>query len=309
MNDFLLIQDQFLTLLSFMPYLKTIEFDKYDRNKLTYLQYLDSMLEKRNNSSNVDGNSSNDSVQPLDRLQEIRCDFCDPRPDADTIKEVFKACYALRNSLTHLYFCRLQIKLAVGNQTGTYMNFLPHFQCLAHLTIENKRYSYYGTVGNPNLSFKAIFTACPNLINLKLWSSYPVIQQHDEGLDANSTDIRHSTLPVSGTTATNVDTSINEERASTATLTIYHYLSANRQQGSINSYCPRLKSISLNTPSLNISQFVKYYTSSSLEELNLEINRQEFGVWAREPNNDDLVQFGNLLGSLKVNCVYLQHTC
>lgn len=182
--------------------------------------------------------------------------------------------------MTHLYLRLFGTEVAANNQIGTFKIFLPQFKRLTHLTLDNGYFNR--NVGDPNVLVLDILKTCPNLVKIDPKSCFPLLG-YEEGSAAKAngfkTNSSNSTEPLASTEVSNM---IDKNKATVETPNNYDY--GQQQLTTAKYYCPNLKLISLRAPSINIKHLVEHYITSSLEELELGINREVFDTWAQLKN-------------------------
>lgn len=281
-----------------MPYLKIINFDNPPSNGFTYLEHFNNILKQQSSNNNTGRNALTHS---FNRVEEIRYSPYD-RSSQHHVGELFKACYALRESLTHLNLRLLETDLTVNNQTGTYLQLLPQFKYLTHLTLDSGKSQ--NDVDDSNLSVVNIFKVCPNLVKFSLLSSFPLLE-YEESAAARSNDFETTspTPPEDSAATTEIDNMmIDTDQIPVVAPAVYHSYTNKQQQQQPNraeNYCPRLKSIGLCAPTINLKQLMDVYVRSSLGTLELEINRDVFDLRVQKYGKQELERFGSLLGSIE----------
>jgi hypothetical protein len=91
----------------------------------TYLAYLIQAIK----------NSGRENTYNVNQLEDI---FVTTISTLEELDHYFMACYLIRGNIKHLRFGFISHKFYINQQVGTFLDFLPHFESLTHLNIENE---------------------------------------------------------------------------------------------------------------------------------------------------------------------------
>lgn len=90
----------------------------------------------------------------------------------------FQTFYNFRQTLTHLHIEYADHDFIMEGQTGSMLSFLPNFQCLTHVWIDNNH--------DNQLSFIDVLNACPQLVKLNFRSIYDIPDPTTTIIDNNA---------------------------------------------------------------------------------------------------------------------------